>query len=93
MEDLDLSKFTELEYKDIDNFLSKQEEDELELLSLEKLFQSAYKKELFPAKILQMLADDMRHLKKVSLAKSSNDSRRLHFCKNLLVSNLQNLCL
>lgn len=93
MEDSDPSELTELEDEDIDMLLSKQEEDELKLPSSEELFDPAYEKDPFPAKVLQMLADDVRHSKEVSLSKCSNDNERLRFRGKLWVPNLQNLLL
>lgn len=88
VDDMDLSKIMELENEDIRMFLNKQKEDELELWPLKKLFNLAYKKDPFPAKVLQMLANDMRYLKKVSLANCSNNNKQLQFCEKLWVLNL-----
>ncbi len=40
-----------------------------------------------------MLADDLRHSKKVSLAECSNDNGRLQFCGKLWIPDHQDLCL
>lgn len=93
MEDSDPSELTELEDEDIDMLLSEQEEDELELPPSEEFFDPACEEDPFPAKVLQMLVDDVRQSKEVSLAECSNDNGRLRFRGKLWVPNSQNLCL
>ena len=93
VEDSDSSELTELEEEEIDLLLSEYEEDELALPPSEKLFDAAYEDDLFPATVLKMLADDVRHSKEVSLAECTIDNGRLRFRGKLWVSDYQDLCL
>ncbi len=82
VKDSDSGELTELEKEEIDLLLS---EDKLALPLSKKLFDPAYKDDPFPAKVLKMLADDVRHSKEVSLAECTNDNGRLRFCRKLWV--------
>lgn len=88
VEDSDSSELTEVEEEEIDVLLSEQEEDELELPPSEELFDPIYEEDPFPAKVLQMLANDVRHS---SLAERSNDNGGLGFRGKFWIPDYQNL--
>jgi hypothetical protein len=52
---------------------------------LEALFEEAYQADPFPNKVLQMLTDEVRHSKEITLGECTNDNNRLRYRSRLFV--------
>lgn len=91
--DSDSSDLTELANEDLELLSMEDEDEDNQLIPSEEMFDPVYEADPFPAKIFQMLAENVRHSKEISLAECTNDNGRLRFRGKLWVPDYQDLML